>query len=85
MLPGERAKLNSNHFPDGTRMRRHLESFDSIVGFCGFMTNLCATERYPRPVARLACPRTDKHLAAPDLNVVFSHDEAHARAELLAT
>lgn len=33
---------------------------------------------------RLACPATDKHLAVPDLNVVFPYDEAHARAGLLA-
>ena len=36
-------------------------------------------------LARLACPQTDKHLAVPDLNVVFPYDEAHARAGLLAT
>ncbi|MBY0511300.1 MAG: hypothetical protein K2P94_14250 [Rhodospirillaceae bacterium] len=32
----------------------------------------------------MACPKTDKHLAVPDLNVVFPYDEAHARAGLLA-
>jgi polyphosphate kinase len=36
-------------------------------------------------LARLACPQTDKHLAVPDLNIVFPYDEAHARAGLLAT
>mgnify|MGYP001156542454 CR=1 FL=1 len=36
-------------------------------------------------LARLACPQTDKHLAVPDINVVFPYDEAHARAGLLAT
>lgn len=36
-------------------------------------------------LSRLACPRTDKHLAVPDLNIVFPYDEAHARAGLLAT
>jgi polyphosphate kinase 2 len=36
-------------------------------------------------LARLACPQTDKHLAVPDLNVVFPYDEAHARAGVLAT
>jgi len=36
-------------------------------------------------LARLACPKTDKHLAVPDLEVVFPYDEAHARAGLLAT
>jgi len=35
-------------------------------------------------LARLACPETDKHLAAPDLNVVFPYDEAHLKAGLLA-
>jgi hypothetical protein len=35
-------------------------------------------------LARLACPSTDKRLAAPDLNIVFAYDEAHARAGLLA-
>jgi len=33
---------------------------------------------------RLAFPQTDKHLAAPDLSVVFPYDEAHAQAGLLA-
>jgi polyphosphate kinase 2 len=36
-------------------------------------------------LARLACPKTDKHLAVPDLNVVFPYDEAHVRAGLLVT
>jgi polyphosphate kinase 2 len=36
-------------------------------------------------ISRLACPKTDKHLAVPDLNIVFPYDEAHARAGLLAT
>ncbi len=36
-------------------------------------------------LSRLACPQTDKHLAVPDLSVVFPYDEAHARAGLLAT
>lgn len=36
-------------------------------------------------LGRLACPQTDKHLAVPDLNVVFPYNEAHARAGLLAT
>jgi polyphosphate kinase 2 len=36
-------------------------------------------------LARLACPKTDKHLAVPDLSVVFPYDEAHVRAGLLAT
>ena len=36
-------------------------------------------------LARLACPQTDKHLAVPDLDVVFPYDEAHARADLIAT
>ena len=35
-------------------------------------------------IARLACPQTDKHLAAPDLAVVFPYDEAHNKAGLLA-
>lgn len=35
-------------------------------------------------IARLACPETDKHLAFPDLGVVFPYDEAHAKAGLLA-
>lgn len=36
-------------------------------------------------LSRVACPKTNKHLAVPDLNVVFPHDEAHVRAGLLAT
>ena len=36
-------------------------------------------------IARLACPETDKHVAIPDLSVVFPYDEAHAKAGLLAT
>ncbi len=35
-------------------------------------------------LARLACPETDKHLAVPNLSVVFPYDEAHANAGLLA-
>ncbi len=35
-------------------------------------------------IARLACPETDKHLAVPDLGVVFPYDEAHTKAGLLA-
>ena len=35
-------------------------------------------------LSRLACPKTDKHLAVPDLEVVFPYDEAHVRAGLLA-
>ncbi len=35
-------------------------------------------------LSRLACPETDKHLAVPDLEVVFPYDEAHAKAGLLA-
>jgi len=35
-------------------------------------------------LTRLECPQTDKHLAVPDLSVVFPYDEAHARAGLLA-
>jgi polyphosphate kinase 2 len=35
-------------------------------------------------IARLACPETDRHLATPDLNVVYPYDEAHAKAGLLA-
>ena len=36
-------------------------------------------------LARLACPQTDKHLAVPDTDVVFSYDEARAQAGLLAS
>ena len=36
-------------------------------------------------LVRLACPQTDKHLAVPDLNVVFPYDEAHPQANSLAT
>jgi polyphosphate kinase 2 len=36
-------------------------------------------------IAHLACPHTDKHLAVPDLGVVFPYDEAHAKAGLLVT
>jgi polyphosphate kinase 2 len=36
-------------------------------------------------IARLACPETNKHLAVPDLGIVFPYDEAHAKAGLLAT
>jgi polyphosphate kinase 2 len=35
-------------------------------------------------LSRLACPQTDKHLAAPDLDIVFPYDEAHSTAGLLA-
>lgn len=35
-------------------------------------------------IARLACPETDKHVAIPDLSIVFPYDEAHAKAGLLA-
>jgi hypothetical protein len=35
-------------------------------------------------LSRLACPKTDKHLAVPDRNVVFPYDEAHSKAGLLA-
>ena len=33
---------------------------------------------------RLECPLTDKHLAVPDLSVVFPYDQALARVGLLA-
>jgi len=36
-------------------------------------------------LARVACPKTDRHLAVPDLKIVFPYDEAHVRAGLLAT
>jgi len=32
-------------------------------------------------IARLACPETNKHLAVPDLNVVFPYDGAHSRLD----
>lgn len=35
-------------------------------------------------LGRLACPDTDKHLAAPDTSIVFAYDEAHAKSGLLA-
>jgi polyphosphate kinase 2 len=35
-------------------------------------------------IARLACPQTDKHLARPDLKVVFPYDKARAKAGPLA-
>jgi len=35
-------------------------------------------------LARLDCPKTDKHQAKPDTNVVFPYDDAHVRAGLLA-
>ena len=35
-------------------------------------------------LARLACPQTDKHLAVPDIDVVFPYEEARAQAGLLA-
>lgn len=34
-------------------------------------------------LSRLACPETDKHIAVPDLSIVFAYDEAHANAGLL--
>jgi polyphosphate kinase 2 (PPK2 family) len=36
-------------------------------------------------LSRLTCPETDKHLATPDLDIVFPYDEAHQEAGLLAT
>jgi len=36
-------------------------------------------------IARLACPETDKHVAVPDLDIVFPYDDAHAKAGLLAS
>ena len=36
-------------------------------------------------IARLVCPETNKHLAVPDLEIVFPYDEARAKAGLLAT
>ena len=36
-------------------------------------------------LARLACPQTDKHLAVPDIDVVFPYSETRAQAELLAS
>ena len=35
-------------------------------------------------LARLDCPKTDKHLAVPDFNIVFPYDEAHAKTKMLA-
>jgi len=35
-------------------------------------------------LARLDCPKTDKHLAVPDFNIVFPYDEAHAKTGMLA-
>jgi hypothetical protein len=35
-------------------------------------------------LSRLDCPKTDKHLAVPDLDIVFPYDEAHAKAGMLA-
>jgi polyphosphate kinase 2 (PPK2 family) len=35
-------------------------------------------------LARLACPKTDKHMAVPDRDIVFSYDEAQEREALLA-
>jgi polyphosphate kinase 2 len=35
-------------------------------------------------LTRLECPQTDKHVAVPDRNIVFSYDEAQTRAGLLA-
>jgi polyphosphate kinase len=36
-------------------------------------------------LSRLACPETERHLASPDLAVVFAYDKAHANAGLLTT
>ena len=36
-------------------------------------------------LSRLTCPETDKHLAVPDLDIVFPYDETHQEAGLLAT
>jgi polyphosphate kinase 2 len=33
---------------------------------------------------RLACPQTDKHLATPDANIVFTYEPAHTKAGELA-
>ena len=35
-------------------------------------------------LSRLACPKTEKHLAVPDLDVVFPYDKTHSKAKLLA-
>jgi polyphosphate kinase 2 len=35
-------------------------------------------------LSRVACPKTDKHLAVPDLDVVFPYDGVHVKAGLLA-
>ena len=35
-------------------------------------------------LSRVACPDANKHFTVPDRNVVFSYDEAHAKAGLLA-
>ncbi len=35
-------------------------------------------------LSRVICPKSDRHLAVPDLNIVFPYDEAHVRAGLLA-
>ncbi|MDI1252529.1 polyphosphate kinase 2, partial [Thermomonas sp.] len=35
-------------------------------------------------IARLACPETNKHLAVADPSIVFTYDEARAKAGLLA-
>jgi polyphosphate kinase 2 len=35
-------------------------------------------------LARVACPKTDRHYAVPDLDVVFPYDDAHIAAGLLA-
>jgi len=32
---------------------------------------------------RLDCSKTDKHLAVPDLDIVFPYDEAHAKTGML--
>ena len=38
----------------------------------------------PDMLTRLECPQSTKHLAMPDLSVVFRYHETHARAGLLA-
>lgn len=35
-------------------------------------------------LSRVICPKADRHLAVPDLDIVFPYDEAHVRAGLLA-
>ncbi len=36
-------------------------------------------------LARLACPETNKHLAVPDLNIVFPYYGAQAESGVLTT